>query len=482
MTDGEELELERAHYGDEPGARVSSRRVSPLLQLPVVLILAGKAAAGALAVLAIVTAWGIWSPTSEFLRNLEENQQVMTLSGARPATETQVAGWEDTRDYAVLYPVEGGDDAADLLSLFARSNTVWPATTAELYPLLDAAGALYIDAGAYEGPAFPHAVLPRLPITVNLNYLAKYPLLGEDHQPIAVDPAETAWVVAIPATYKSQQAEIEAYLQQLRTGGPDIVEGAFDFQTRYMPGYPPPESLRNQDVRIVWSEPGQQVFSFDSDVNRAGGNVIVDPIVQIMTPANSLPVDRMNMIGSWNSALKVFTGGDPAATYAALLSTLQELGVDDNLPRLVFANEAPLLRIDAAGAATRISKATAATMAAVMLTLGAAAAAMIVARLRRVLIVRRLHGFGAARRNRELILAAGISTAALAGLVGLALLADRAGHAPDSWRSISDGDLAAISLRLGAVVLALSAAELILALGLAAIIQRRTGALLVKQL
>lgn len=483
MNDG--AELERAHYAEEAGRWESgapSRPVSPLTQLPVVLVLAGKALAGALAVLAIVTAWGVWAPTSEYLRGLEENGQVLTNSGIRPATDTQVAGWEGTRDYGVLYPLYGGDDTDDLLRFppSTPGNTMWPAFAADLYPVLDEAGALFIDSGAYEGPALPHMYLPRLPITVNLNYLAKYPILGEDHQPIAVDPGETAWVVAVPATYKAQQAELEAFLLKARRGDPD-TEGAFQFQER-MPGKPPPESLRNQEVRIVWTEPGQDVFSFNSRVNPSGGNMIVDPIVQIMTAANSLPGDRLNGIGSPNAALKVLTGGDPAGTYAALLPTLRRLGLDDNLRQLVFANEAPLLRIDQAEAEARISRATAVTIAVVMLALGAAAAAMIVARLRRVLIVRRLHGFSAGRRNRELLIAGGISTLGLALLLGVALLADRAGHAPASWRSISDGDLTSIALRLVAVTLALSAGELILSLAIAAIIQRRTGALLVKQL
>lgn len=472
-------ELERAESWEE--AAPPSRRASPLTQLPVMLVLAGKALAGALAALAIVTAWGVWSPTSEFEQGLREGSLVMTPSGLKPATETEVAGWSDTRDYGVLYPRKPGDDGDDLISP-TRPNTMWPALLRDLYPILDQAGAIFIDAGEYrEGtPPPPIRLLPVQPITVNLNYLARYPILGEDQQPIAVDPAETAWVVAVPAQYKAQQPEIEAYLLKSRRGAPGY-EGAFQFQERVY-GMPPPESLRDQEVRIIWTAPDQELFSFDSQVNRSGGNMILDPIVKIMTPANSLPIDRINGISSPNGAVKVFTGGDPAGTYADLLPTLQRLGLDDNLPNLVFANEAPLLRIDQAEAETRISQAAAVTIALVMLALGAASAAMIVARLRRVLIVRRLHGFTAARRNRELILAAGISTLGMLVVAGLALLADSAGYAPASLKGIAEGDVTAIAVRLGAVILALAGAELVLALAIATITQRRTGALLIKQL
>lgn len=473
-------ELERAESWEE--AEPPSRRTSPLTAMPVVLALAGKALAGALAALAIVTAWGVWSPTDardREVRNLRQDGLVATVSGLKAATETEVAGWADTRDYGVFYPMLPGDDAKSMANL---PPTRLPALTGDLYSILDDAGAIYIDAGLYQVgvPPQPSGPLPVSSIYVNLNYIARYPILGEDHQPIAVDPAETAWVVAIPATFKSQQAQMEDQLLKKRRGAPEF-EGAFQFQER-LPGKPPPESLRNQEVRIIWTEPGQDLFSFDSRVNPSGGNTILDPIVQIMTPANSLPVDRLNGTSGPNGALKVFTGGDPAGTYAGLLPTLQRLQLDDNLHRLVFANEAPLLRIDVAAAESRISRAAAVTVALVMLALGAASAVMIVARLRRMLIVRRLHGFSVARRNRELVVAGGLSTLGMLLLGGLALLGDSTGHAPASWRGITGGDLTGISLRLAAVILVLSAVELMLALAVAGIIQRRTGALLVKQL
>jgi hypothetical protein len=475
-------ELERAESWQEAGP--SSRRASPLTQLPVVLVLAGKVLAGALAALAIVTAWGVWAPPTDARdRELLEGGLVATVSGFKAATETEVAGWSDKRDYGVLYPLLSGDDAKSMANLPpSPSNKMWSALTGDLYPILDKAGAIFIDATQYRVgiPPPPIRNLPVQSIYVNLNYLARYPILGEDQRPIAVDPAETAWVVAVPAQYKSYQAQMEAWLGKLRHGG-DGFEGAFQYAERS--GYPVPERFRTQKVRIIWTEPEQKVFSFDSRVNPSGGNTILDPIVEIMTPANSLRVDRLNGVGAPDGALKVFTGGDPAGTYARLLPTLQRLELDDNLKQIVFANEAPLLRIDQAAAESRISRATAVTIALVMLALGAASAVMIVARLRRVLIVRRLHGFSAARRNRELITAGALSALGMLLIGGLALLADRTGgYAPPSWRGIADGDLTGIALRLAVVILALSAAELMLALAIAGIIQRRTGALLVKQL
>jgi len=478
MTDGDELE--RSDLAEEaPPTR--SRRTSPLLQVPVLLALAGKALAGALAALAIVTAWGVWSPTSDFERGLNDSGLVMTVYGAQAATATEVAGWEDTRDYGVLYPLLPGDDADDMTDWLAVMR-IYTALASDLYPILDEAGAIYIDAASYQSgvPPQPTDNQPVPSIYVNLNYLAKYPVLGEDGQPIAIDPTETAWVVAIPAKYKDDQDRIEDWIGKLRRGGGGI-EGAAQYWEKTT-GQPVPEHLRDQQVRIVWMAPDQELFSFDSRVDKYGGNMILDPIVEIMTPANSYPMDRFSSATGPDGALKVFTGGDPEATYTALLPTLRNLGLDDNLTQIVFANEAPLMRLDSAQAQTRISQAAAVTLALVTIALGAASAATIVARLRRVLIVRRLHGFSAARRNRELIAAAAISTLSMLLLLALALATDRAGYAPASWDGIAGGDATAIALRLAAVILALAAVELMLALAIATAVQRRTGALLIKQL
>ena len=66
-----------------------------------------------------------------------------------------------------------------------------------------------------------------------------------------------------------------------------------------------------------------------------------DPIIEIMTPSNSLVGDRLNSItGDPDTALKIYTGGDPESTYETLLPTLQGLGLDDNFKYLVTASDA----------------------------------------------------------------------------------------------------------------------------------------------
>ncbi|MDR1999826.1 MAG: hypothetical protein LBQ06_07830 [Frankiaceae bacterium] len=114
--------------------------------------------------------------------------------------------------------------------------------TRDLYPILDEAGAIFIDATQYVVGVPPSPALPRAPITVNLNYLARYPILGEDGQPIAVDPAEEAWILAVPATLKPQLAWIGGYYNQWRGRNLGFQSAAEANQA--MVGEPSPGRLR----------------------------------------------------------------------------------------------------------------------------------------------------------------------------------------------------------------------------------------------
>ena len=95
----------------------------------------------------------------------------------------------------------------------------------DLYPELDKAGALYVDAINYvpRAPTQPVPPWPARPIRVNTNYLEKYPVLDESGKPIVVDESEQSWVVAVSSQFKSRAAEFKAYLQKQRTGSSDVM-------------------------------------------------------------------------------------------------------------------------------------------------------------------------------------------------------------------------------------------------------------------
>lgn len=344
-----------------------------------------KALFGALLAVLVVLAW-------QQFDNLRERQRLN-------------AGWKDLSDYAVFYPLAVGNDRD---ALATGSNDMSIAIARDLYPTLDKAGALYVDTINYvpNAPTQPVPPWPTRPIRVNTNYLKKYPVLDEFGKPIMVDDSEQSWVVAVPSQFKSREAEFKAYLQEQRTGGVD-VQGAVQAYGKML-GQPAPPQFTHQAVRIIWTAPGQEVFSFNTLVNPNSGNMINDPVIEIMTPQNSLPVDRLNAIpGALNPPLKVRVNGNPEAVFRSVAPQLKELKLDDNLQHLVTGYEA----MDTENAKVRSAMTWLAAFAGaalvVMLLLNATMVFIASDRQRKRLAVRRLHGMGFVRSYRELLILLG---------------------------------------------------------------------------
>lgn len=249
-------------------------------------------------------------------------------------------------------------------------------------------------------------------------------------------------------------------------GGPDF-QGAVQGQ-EMMLREPVPDGLRAQSVRIVWTRAGQDVFTFNSQVNADGGNTVRDPIIEVLTPANSLTIDRMNAIrGHLNSPLKVRVDGDPAGTLARLQPLLRQLHLDDNLQNLVTGNEAMLMELDELRRMTTTTLLAAAAALGVMLAFSAALVLVLGDALRQRITVRRLHGFSFVRTYRELLAAMAatwLGQLALAGLLmGAALALPRATFAPPPPPLLEElGRLVAIMGIVAAVEVAFVAAVVIL--------------------
>lgn len=332
----------------------------------------------------------------------------------------QIAPWEKVQGYGIFYPRLIGNDQQEFET---GGNASSVAEARDLYPVLDRAGAIFVDAANYEpgAPPDPTSRWPAPPIQVNTNYLKQYPILDESRKAVDVRDDERAWVVAVPERFKAHEAQIRKLLQETRTGGSGIT-GAVQAEER-ITGERPPEWFTGQQVRIIWTASGQKVFSFDPRVNPGDGNLITDPVVQIMTPSNSLTVDRLNSItGGLNTGLKVRVGDDPAGVLNGLAPKLKELKLADNLQHLVSVYEA--LTTQANDVHSGITQVTVFGGAAlfVMVTLTATITIIGSDRLRRRLAVRRFHGVGFVRTYRELLLTLGGTWLGQSVLAGLALV------------------------------------------------------------
>lgn len=309
----------------------------------------------------------------------------------------ELAPWATTDDYGIFYPVQVGDDLLDLAS-GGESET--SAEVFDLYPKLNADGALYVDGSSFEDapttmdvPAGDDRGLPSL--TVNPNYLDAYPIDDAAGRPVHIDEATTDWVVLVPESLRADEAAIVAQVTAERASAVHTDEALFHRDV--------PPSVAQQSVTVVSVAAGQSVFTFNRNVPH--GSTVRDPIVQVMTSANSTGADRMNMItGDQDAALKVrLVGKDPSATLAALQPLLDSVHLDDNLPHLITMEDYVVQQLQDIERGVRAVAITGLVLAVVLLALIAQYLTVAFEMFTRKIVVRRLHGASFAVAYREVV-------------------------------------------------------------------------------
>lgn len=379
----------------------------------------------------------------------------------------KLGNWKNTRNYGLFYPTSLGNDLIE-----AQTGQAGP-TVAEiyqLYPVLNKMGSLFIDSANYEPAALS---APREPasirsIRVNSNYLKAFPLRDASGQIIDIPETTSDWIVLAPAKYKVRQGEMRAYFQRGRTGS-STQQGAYQAEKAIFDREPPP-SFVHQRVKIVWMADNQQVFSFNPLVFPSKNNVITDPVIQVMTSANSLGIDRANMMtGSVGSALKVrLVGGDTASTLKMLAPTLKSLRLDDNLRYLVTMDEYVLQQIQFLEEGLRNVAVAAIALGIGMLVLVTQNLTILFYRYSRKVVVRRLFGLGLVRTYREFLLV--FATIWGFQLVG-ALAANRTGSSPFSTPTFSNVASDQVVLAIVATIILV---ELVFSIGVLIFIEKRS--------
>ncbi|MED4163186.1 bacteriocin-associated integral membrane family protein [Halalkalibacterium halodurans] len=242
--------------------------------------------------------------------------------------------WAFSKDYGEFYPHSIGYDQEEM----NQESGLWQtdiSLTESLYPVLNAAGALYIDAVLYEEEwlrmATEYSQEHIRSIRVNPNYLQAFPLVDENNKRIAIQEEETNRVLLVPEQYKDQKENIIAYFKENYARLAEIPEYQAESYSH----------LQEQTFDIIWLASSQEVFSFNLYVFPNEGNLIVDPIIQVLTENNSYPIEREFFRGSvGNDPLKVkLLDQNTAKTYEHYLPLLRDLQLDDNAKHLVTVNE-----------------------------------------------------------------------------------------------------------------------------------------------
>jgi hypothetical protein len=218
----------------------------------------------------------------------------------------------------------------------------------------------------------------------------------------------------------------------------------------------------------------QAVFSFNPLVNPGHGNNIVDPFIEVMTSANSLGLDRANMIGA--TALKIrLLDGDTVRTLQDLLPTLKRLKLDDNLPYLITMDEYVSQQIARLDNGIRSVEFAGIALFVGLLILAVQSISILFERYSRRITVRRLFGAGFMRTYREPLL---IFTAVWSFQLVGALVANRLGLNPFSTQTFSS---VADDFTVVGIAASVALAEGLFSAGVLTFIERRSVVRVLKE-
>ena len=164
---------------------------------------------------------------------------------------------------------------------------------------------------------------------VNTNYLDLFPVYDEHGNKIEISDSEENSIFLVPEKYKSMEKELLEYFSDVRTG-------AYKLHTEE---YNQTGNKNTAKVKIIYTKNNQDVFSFNIDVFAENGNNITDPIIMVMTKANTLVPD-VNYQSSSNMTLFIpLVNMDAKVTYSNIENKLNEYNLDDNFPYLVKTND-----------------------------------------------------------------------------------------------------------------------------------------------
>lgn len=251
--------------------------------------------------------------------------------------QENLKSWERSKDYGVFYPLKVGNDLEDVNN---GGNMMTRAQVTGLYPLLNQMGAIYIDAGEYEQQAILLNREGIRKISVNLNYLHEFPVYDTQKNSVNISEDTSDLILLVPEKYRNNEKSILDYIRKTRKSRVEADEFLFKVHVT--------DRIKNQQLKIIWIANEQKIFSFNPDVFRLEKNMIVGPIIQVITEQNSLVADKANMTtgGGGGDPLKVkLINRDSQKTLEALEPELKRLKLDDNMTNLISVNQYILKQI-----------------------------------------------------------------------------------------------------------------------------------------
>ncbi|WP_258840159.1 hypothetical protein [Mechercharimyces sp. CAU 1602] len=187
-----------------------------------------------------------------------------------------------------------------------------------LYPLFNKIGSVYIDTSQYEEDSLLLNANTGgiLSVTININYLKEFPAFDLEGNIVEVTESEIDWIVLVPEKYRDREKDIREYFYKDK-----------EMRDFYL------VKDEGQEMKIIWMENDQYIFSFNPEVFPSQFNKILDPILHVKTENNYLFTYRSGIKGKGLSdPLKLkLIDGSTSLTYEELESELKTYHLDDEV-------------------------------------------------------------------------------------------------------------------------------------------------------
>jgi hypothetical protein len=173
-------------------------------------------------------------------------------------------------------------------------------------------------------------------ISVNPNYLIEHPIYDENGMLVKISEDTPYTIYLVPEQYKDREEYYYKYFSQAREQYHELHTGLYNQEAK----------LESLEVVFIYTKSGQEIFSYNYNALPENDNLIPDPIIYVMTEANSLVSDRHYTSTGVQTLFIKLINNDTELTYSAILNALKEYNLDDNLPYLIRPNEIILQKIN----------------------------------------------------------------------------------------------------------------------------------------
>lgn len=213
--------------------------------------------------------------------------------------------WEKTEGYAVIPYIRVRREIE--YNAFSKENRY---KDKELYFYFNERGALLANFMQYHiapDRSYLNKKVNENYAEVNPNYLKENIVFGTDGERIYIDENETEYILLVPEVYKKHITEIINYHESQKNS-----RGVHSDHTQEeitdpheLPAYKEPSIVTDQKIKIIWIQTDQKMFSYKLDIKPEQNNVVIDPIIRVITESNGDLFDYTHFLMTSSMPVKI---------------------------------------------------------------------------------------------------------------------------------------------------------------------------------